>query len=122
MIASYLATYNSYKSIFFFSSSSKGSGKHWFVLFLESTDTLQVFDSLGVKKDLILKHIPKYAKKVIANTSAVQAASSSTCGQFCCYFIMHRYLSLDLAFDDLLNAIFTSDTSVNEREVQDFLS
>lgn len=81
-----------------------------------------MFDSLGANKDWIKANIPRYAPKVIANTSAVQPAISAECGKFCCYFVLHRYLSVDLTFDDLLNAIFTSDTLLNERQVLEFLS
>lgn len=83
---------------------------------------LEIFDSLGVKKNLIQSNVPAYTKTVYGNATPVQGTDSSSCGQFCCYFLLHRYLSLDVEFEDLLNCIFSSDLVQNEEVVLDFVS
>ena len=109
------------KTIFsLFSSKSSGDGIHWFAIF-NAEERLEVFDSLGVQKDLITRNIPAYHKSVIANTTPVQDRNSSSCGLFVCYFLLHRYLSIDVEFEDLLNSIFTESVEENEKKVKDFL-
>ena len=74
-----------------------------------------------MQKDLIKRNIPAYHKSVIANTTPVQDRISSSCGLFVCYFLLHRYLSIDVEFEDLLNSIFTESVEENEKKVKDFL-
>ena len=95
------------------------SGTHWFVVH-NFDDTYEVFDSLGAKKTFLLSHIPEFGKYLEFNSTRVQSLTSKNCGLFCLYFIIHRLENLDFHFDELLNLIFTSNFTTNEKRVKDF--
>ena len=78
-----------------------------------------MFDSLGSSKAFVEKNIP-FKVVVDFNTDPVQAPYSSSCGEFCIFFISQRLLNLDLFYSDFLHAIFSSDLSINEQRVKDF--
>ena len=106
--------------IFFFSVSSS-SGKHWFAIFCESKNEIQVFDSLGVSQSFIEHNFSNLAERAIGNETAVQPLNSKLCGEFTLFFLLHRYLSIDLTFDELMNAVFSTDLQKNEAIVLEFL-
>ena len=92
------------------------------MVYVESERTIEVFDSLGVNEIFIRNHLPHFARYVIGNNTAVQPRDSKHCGEYCLYFILHRYLSLDLHLTDLLNAIFGADLQQNEEIVLEFIN
>ncbi len=58
---------------------------------------------------------------IVVNTTCLQPAESSLCGEYCVYFIIHRMYNYDLDFEDFLNSFFTDDVQNNEENVKDFL-
>lgn len=101
---------------------ASGSGQHWFIVFKPTARCIEVFDSLGSNENYIKDKIPPYAKNVVTNVSAVQPINSTMCGEFCCFFIIHRMLNLDLSFFECCNAIFKNDNKINEKNVTFFLN
>lgn len=89
------------------------SGQHWIAVFTGKTP--EFFDSLGHPPDyyrqdfesLMIIHGPAYRY----NTLPVQANGTSTCGQFCLYYIYQRCAGL--AFQDIINH-FSRDLNSNE--------
>ena len=77
--------------------------------------------SLGVKEEYIKKNIPKYADRVTGNETQLQPNDSKKCGFFCCFFIIHRLLNLDISFDELCNSIFSSNEQENDKQVEEFV-
>ena len=102
-------------------SKSSGTGKHWFAILQIDKKSVEVFDSLGVKEDVV-KNKVHYKKLFRYNVTPVQAPSSSSCGAFCIYFIVHRMCNLDMDYLTLVNDIFQKDFLANEKEVAELLS
>lgn len=101
----------------------KGEGIHWFCCVKTSSKFIEVFDSLGLNeiKQEKLKEFCKFQPKTLHfNLNSFQSNSSSSCGQFCVYFIINRMFNLDLTFEELLNEIFTDDINQNEKTVIEF--
>ena len=103
---------------------SSGPGKHWFCVLKLENNILECFDSLGItdeKKEFLRKHLnlPKI-RKIDFNTTSVQSPSTSSCGLFVLYFLVHRFHNKDLSFDDLMNEIFVASVDENEKKVTSF--
>lgn len=103
---------------------SNSTGEHWFVLYRCSSGIIELFDSLGIQedkktklKDLYFRHV----KKLKFNVTPVQSNESNLCGEYCIYFVYERLFNKDMKFYQLLNEIFTVDTTVNEKKVNAFL-
>lgn len=100
------------------------SGEHWYVLYKDSSSTIECFDSLGVnaeKKETLRRRFEtSRIKEIDFNTSAVQRSDTITCGHFSLYFIFQRLLNQDLPFDLLLNEIFCHNLDENEKRVNNF--
>lgn len=99
-------------------------GQHWFCILKTSLKNYEYFDSLGVS-DTKLNLLKSYKifpidSIVKFNETPVQEPSSSTCGLFVLYFIIHRLHNLDMSFSTLMNEIFTLNRSQNEIEVLKF--
>ena len=104
---------------------STGPGKHWFVLFRYNQRELECFDSLGVgtERQALLRSVQfKSIRELNYNESPVQSVTSSSCGEFCLYFIFERLHNLDFDFSDFLNEIFSQNLEKNEQVVSEFYS
>ncbi len=93
---------------------------HWFAVIRISEDFVEIFDPLGVdiaflREWFSLRYIYEY------NSTAVQCLDSRLCGPFVVFFVILRYMNLDLEFVDFLNYYFSLDCNENERIVRDFL-
>ena len=103
--------------------SSDGPGKHWFVLFRYNQAELECFDSLGVgsERQIFLKSAGfRGISELHYNQSPVQSPMSTTCGQFCLFFVFERLHNLDFEFTDFLNEIFSENVESNESIVNEF--
>lgn len=99
-------------------------GKHWFCIVKVAPSKYEYFDSLGVNDEKI-HHLNKYHvfpkhSKVLYNETQFQDNTTSTCGLFVLYFLIHRLHNLDLSFLNLLEEIFTVDCKTNETLVETF--
>jgi hypothetical protein len=101
---------------------SSGEGKHWYSVVKISSNTLEIFDSLGIQQEK--KHIiqnsfrQKSIEKIKFNVTQLQSSSSTTCGQFVLFYLINRYHNLDLNFTDLINEIFVLSENENEEIVK----
>jgi hypothetical protein len=60
-----------------------------------SKESIETFDSLGVdnEKENMLKNYCKInVKNLIVNQTSFQSHETDTCGLYCVYFIINRYL------------------------------
>lgn len=99
-------------------------GQHWFCLIKKSSQNYEYFDSLGVNEtrlDLLkyFKILPFYSI-VKFNETCLQNSTSSTCGLFVLYFLIHRLHNFDMSFSEIMNEIFTVNTEQNEILVENF--
>lgn len=96
------------------------NGSHWIALVRLDGSDYQIFDSLGCDFDFVKKFLKFKNAKFTFNTQAFQSTESNTCGLFCLYWIVHRMMSVDLSFNELLLEIFEINTTENEKKVIDF--
>ncbi len=59
--------------------------------------------------------------EVVVNTTCLQPASSSMCGEYAVFFIIHRMFNYDLEFEEFLNNVFTDNVTKNEENVKNFI-
>ena len=79
----------------------------------------ELFDSLGSTQTYVQDNIPfKGICKV--NKTPLQKDSTSSCGEFCLYFIINRLYNLDLSFEHFLSDFFTENQDINERRIHLF--
>lgn len=99
-------------------------GSHWWALYRSSATSIEFFDSLGVdesKATHLCSLIKiKKLKEIEFNETVLQAKDSVSCGEFCLFFLFNRLHNLDYSFDETLNDIFYTDTSLNEQAVTKF--
>lgn len=105
-----------------FSFSNFGNpGIHWFCV-LRNDEGFEVFDSLGISKGFMQKHLPFFLKpKCSLTLDRVQPKTSDTCGQFCLYFLVNRLHNLDEPFDKFLLQCFVADKQKNNKKIVKFV-
>jgi hypothetical protein len=72
-----------------------GNRKHWICFIKSDKNTIECFDSLGIssdKKDLLKRYCKFTGKHLTFNLNQFQKLDSITCGLFCVYFIIERYV------------------------------
>ena len=66
-------------------------GKHWLGFYLGADGIGELFDSYGrAPNEKFEKYMKKYCNYVTYNSVRVQGPLSSSCGQFCIYYLSHR--------------------------------
>ena len=87
------------------------------VLSNQGVKNIEVFDPLGLRtnKKLFEKYLP--FKSIDINDYNVQDMKSSTCGQFCIYFICMRFFNEDLNFEFFMQMFFQEDNVQKNEEV-----
>lgn len=114
------------KRNFFFANTDESfkPGTHWFFVFCNDKNQLELFDSLGVNDEKLARFLKfnKISKKeIVYNDSSVQKLSSNLCGYFVLYFALNRLFNVDLSFKNVINEIFDSNPNNNDDKVRDFL-
>jgi hypothetical protein len=74
-----------------------GIGKHWLCFVKTDKSSVECFDSLGIsseKKKLLSNFCHFNAKYVTFNETQFQRNDSSTCGLFCVYFLLERFVQI----------------------------
>lgn len=95
-------------------------GSHWIALVRTHGSEYQLFNSLGCKFETIEPWL-KFKKPIYSyNKEAFQLPTTNTCGLYCLYFIVHRMMSLELSYKELLSEIFEINTEKNEHLVRTF--
>jgi len=96
-------------------------GRHWLGLVHTKSNEYQIFDSYGVKIDLIKPYLKFKNPKFLYNTGTFQSSETSTCGLYALYFCINILLNSNCNdFSDLLSSIFSINVSENEALVFDF--
>ena len=91
------------------------------MVYRASEDLLEIFDSLGGDVHFFRKYI-KIPVVIEFNITILQCLDSRLCGSFVLYFIILRYLNLDLELKEFLNEYFYLDCKTNENLVNRFLA
>ena len=99
---------------------------HWIVVYRENKVTLQVFNSLGSESAVktVLRNnysLVKDIHQVSYSTTPFQGTDSTSCGQFCVYFIVNRLRYTHESFQEILARCFSSDVDENEKRVAQFV-
>lgn len=97
-------------------------GTHWFCIVRSHFQLYEVFNSLGFQNLDIVRPFLRAGSGAdfVFNHKAYQLATTSTCGFYVVYFLIHRVLNYDISFHHLLSDIFQSSNTVNESKVIDF--
>lgn len=66
-------------------------GEHWVALYFDQNKQCDYFDSFGMKpQENIQNYIDIYSTKFNYNNTLLQSFTTTTCGQFCMYFLFSR--------------------------------
>jgi hypothetical protein len=66
-------------------------GRHWVAIYIGADGVGEFFDSYGrAPTGPFEKYLKRNCKKVVHNSARVQGPLSSSCGQFCIYYLCHR--------------------------------
>jgi hypothetical protein len=107
----------------FISNMSKSSeiGSHWISFIKSDRKTIEIFDSLGTKIDILKPFLTfKGNPTILFNDCAFQSLTSNTCGYFAITFLIERSFNLDLKYKEVLAETFNIDSEINETMVVDF--
>ena len=102
-------------------SKSNEMGTHWISFIKSDKKTIEIFDSLGTKID-VLKPFLKFKGEptILYNDCAFQSLTSNTCGYFAITFLIERSFNLDLKYKEVLAETFDKNCEINEKIVLDF--
>ena len=102
-------------------SKSSETGSHWISFIKSDKKTIDIFDSLGTKIDILKPFLTfKGNPTILYNDCAFQSLTSNTCGYFAITFLIERSFNLDLKYKELLAETFNIDSEINEKMVVDF--
>lgn len=97
-------------------------GSHWLAMYFPSNDVGEFFDSYGYPPEFYKKNfkmfLNSHTKTWTYNPRCLQSLNSSTCGQFCLYFIMNRNRGKTL---QSIVRSFSNDRSLNDHRVSVFV-
>ena len=92
---------------------------HWILIIKPNNQLLEVFDSLGAKKEDV-EHMSSLAERCQFNNTRFQSPDSESCGLFCLYTAFWRISDLDLSFGDVMSELFSKNPEENEHMVKEF--
>lgn len=101
-------------------------GIHWFLIFRESFNKFEVFNSQGfhnlsILKPYIFKPLNSLGFLILNyNKLQYQPDSSVNCGYYSIFFAVQRLCNLSSSFKDLLKHIFDPTLSHNEKIIYSF--
>ena len=95
-------------------------GSHWIAVFIDSEGVGECFDSYGRSPcESLNKYLKKYCKTILYNPVRIQGPLSSSCGQYCVYYLCHR--ARDRTMSKIV-ADFCSDFPLNDLSVADYIN
>lgn len=97
-------------------------GAHWLALFIDENRNVEFFDSYGQEPEkyrLIFDFLKRYDTNLKKNNRQLQGPLSSTCGQFCLYFLLWR--ARGVSFEKILSS-FSNSLDANDFLVSTFVS
>ena len=84
-------------------------------IFVEDMRSSTHLEFPNPKKRLLKTYLP-FNQFVVYNVSSFQHKSSKSCGQFCLFYIYHKYFNLDVNLFDILCDIFSKHPEKNEKK------
>ena len=100
-------------------------GQHWLAVFITEKRSGEFFDSYGNPPDYrhfpksIYKFLQRNCVKITYNARPVQDMFSTTCGQHCLFFLLHRCRGH--SFTDVICSMYTDDLRKNDVLVSRFV-
>lgn len=105
-------------------------GKHWIAVYLSIYGQHEFFDSYGRQQSTVAPYLPKIKAAAAAatmagrsdwleNTVTLQSPHTSTCGQYCLYYLSHRCAGRQMK--DIVND-FSADRVDNDRLINDYIN
>lgn len=119
----HLISYSKFPVIVIYNESKRGDfGSHWISLILYEANGgggvyADIFDSLGLHKELSGIKFPSRVRKINTNTCRVQPLSSLTCGMYCLYFLYYRLRNFSM---DRILSNFGNNYTANDKRVEMF--
>jgi hypothetical protein len=106
------------------SQSSLERGMHWVAFYkISRTAPLEFFDSFGLPLESygpeLVDFAQRYGKNVLLNLVQMQPNRSSSCGQFCLYFLVNR--DLGRTYLNIVSDFNPTDKAYNDRLVTKFV-
>lgn len=102
---------------------SREPGKHWVAFYLENPHYGDFFDSYGYRPEHLAPEFETFLSRNVEhwnhNERKVQGDFSTTCGQFCLYFLHHRCRGYDAR--QIIDT-FSKDPEVNDDTVNRFVN
>ena len=102
-------------------SPSSSEGTHWFTLFKDGSEQMELLDSLGCSPaiyDLQLFMQNQGVSKCVYNSLRIQDVRSSVCGHYCVYFTHQKCLGNSI--DNIVERFSVDNHTVNDLYVYDF--
>ena len=68
-------------------------GQHWIAFYLNTKETLEIFDSYGSSIDQLTLYFQQFLNRystIKANGKRLQSKESKVCGQYCLFYLMSR--------------------------------
>lgn len=95
---------------------SSKPGQHWVAFYLPKKGALEYFDSIGEqpKKNYFLKFLKKNGTCYWYNAKRLQGSFSTTCGNYCVMFLLHRVQKISKK--KFLN-LFSSNYDLNDQNI-----
>jgi hypothetical protein len=100
---------------------ASGTGEHWVAFYTPCQGRIEAFDSFGQNPATYSEHIKTWMGTdfVIMSGVRLQGHISTTCGQYCMFFVLLR--SHGHKYEDIMSAL-TRNPDVNDRFVCKFIN
>jgi transposase len=104
--------------------SSSKSGMHWISFFKENHNSpVEFFDSFGLPISFYSTAIQNFCRKgskhIESSTSQFQSNMSDFCGNYCCFFLIHR--SKGIPYEKIVEMFSDTDLAKNDEKVDHFI-
>ena len=102
---------------------SNKPGQHWLAIYFDGEERGEFFDSYGRAPNLYPRPILRFLRRNtrlpwIRNQRQIQARLSTTCGQHCLFYLLHRCRNIPMTS---IVDMFSSDLELNDVSVAEFI-
>lgn len=102
---------------------SNHKGMHWLAIFKKRFCEVEFFDSFAMPisfySPFIKSFVKRFSKRFLHNNIQLQSNYSNMCGQFCCFYILHRMRGWSL--DSIINDFSFTNLARNDEKVYQFV-
>ena len=96
-------------------------GKHWVAIYLSAYGQHEFFDSYGRTQSVVIPTLRKQGVNWLENTIELQGPLSTTCGQYCLYYLSERCAGRDMK--EIVNDFScTRDEIENDDMINDYVN